>query len=74
MKWISVKERPPDSDKDVLVTDGVNVYEGWYDHSAKEWLIWIPHRNSVYFINVNDVWPNPDKSITHWSDDYNLPS
>jgi hypothetical protein len=55
MEWISVKDRFPDNDIDVLFTEGEDVYIGkrcWYDPGYR----WYPNGYLAYL----------DDDITHW--------
>lgn len=60
-RWISVSERLPGSDEDVLVTNGVGIYVGWIDATDKCWRV---DSESEYFMNDIVAWmplPEPYK-------------
>lgn len=60
-KWISVSERLPETDTDVLVTNGIGTYIGWIDPTDKCWRV---DSESEYFMNDIVAWmhlPEPYK-------------
>jgi hypothetical protein len=42
-EWISVEERLPDEDRDVLLTDGQEVVQAWLDEDG--WQVWHTSQN-----------------------------
>lgn len=61
-EWIPVSERLPETDEDVLITDGVTVYIGWMiDATDRQWRA---DSEDNYFINDVIAWmplPEPYK-------------
>lgn len=61
-QWISVTERLPDGDEDVLVTDGNALAVGYYRPDANAWdsceFGWIENRPDPY--------PSGLGTVTHW--------
>lgn len=53
MKWISVKDKMPEEDQHVLITDGEDVVEGWLDTCSDK---------DVWY--YSDYYQKQD--ITHW--------
>lgn len=37
MEWISLKDRFPDNDSDVLITDSIRMSVSWYDACCDFW-------------------------------------
>ena len=61
-RWIPVSERLPETDTDVLVTNGIGTYVGWIDPEDKDWRV-----DSVieYFMKDIVAWmplPEPYKA------------
>ncbi len=60
-KWIPVSERLPETDEDVLITNGVTMYIGWIDATDRQWRA---DSEDNYFINDVVAWmplPQPYK-------------
>jgi len=60
--WIPVSERLPETDTDVLVTNGIGMYLGWIDATDKGWRV---DSESEYFANDIVAWmplPEPYKA------------
>lgn len=53
-EWIPVSERLPETDEDVLITDGVTVYIGWMIDAADR--RWRADSGDNYFINDVIAW------------------
>lgn len=53
MEWISVKDRLPEEDEEVLYTDTKNIYLGFLDSE----------RGRVYWTHYDYL---EDKNISHW--------
>ena len=52
--WIPVSERLPETDEDVLITDGVTVYIGWINAINRQW------RANCFINNVTAYMPLPE--------------
>lgn len=52
-QWIPVSERLPETDEDVLITDGVTVYIGWINATNRQW------RANCFINNVTAWMPLP---------------
>lgn len=60
-RWIPVSERLPESDEDVLVTNGIGTYVGWIDPTDNGWRV---DSKSKYFMDDILAWmplPEPFK-------------
>ena len=61
-RWISVSEKLPASDEDVLITNGIGIYVGWIDATDKGWRV---DSEMDYFMNDIVAWqplPEPYKA------------
>lgn len=61
-RWISVSDRLPESDEDVLVTNGIGIYIGWIDPTDNGWRV---DSESEYFMDDILAWmllPEPFKA------------
>ena len=52
-KWISVSEKLPGSDEDVLLTNGIGMYIGWIDPTDGAWRV---DSESEYFMRDIIAW------------------
>lgn len=78
MEWISVKDRLPDEEQEVLLyTEEIetygrhgerkkiyhNVFRGYFD--GEEWLTSYCH-GCEYIFKMNEKYPNEHIEVTHW--------
>ena len=60
MKWTSVDKELPKPAKDILFTDGKEIYKGWLEtHTFGEDLLFCNDQSGIFSEN----WP---ENVTHW--------
>lgn len=57
-RWIPVSERLPETDEDVLITDGVTVYIGWINATNRQWRA--NSEDNCFINNVTAYMPLPE--------------
>lgn len=61
-EWISVDDKVPENYGTVIVTDGDEVYAGFYSNKSNEWLRWTGWKNlDLRYFKVTHWMPLPKK-------------